>query len=180
MTTPPMGALVRTLGRVGCPQTTGACVIPLSQFAVIFLVVASVLGCSGAHGPTLAPHVTAAQQHSASASMGISLPPETQCLLYHRRSEALSLLPCPDDAVHLKIELPAATAAHFLAQAPFSTASWGGRWIKDMPGWPQWMPSRAKSVRSTQIQLPNARVLNVLVDEDREDVMVVFLEWFET
>ena len=75
------------------------------------LVAAVAIGCMGTSGPTVSPHVSAAQQSSASASMGLSFPPETRFLLYHRASEKPGLVPGPDDTVHLKIELPSAVAA---------------------------------------------------------------------
>lgn len=146
------------------------------------LVAAVAIGCMGTSGPTVSPHVSAAQQSSASASMGLSFPPETRFLLYHRASEKPGLVPGPDDTVHLKIELPSAVAAKFLAAHPFSEATWnaGTKRITDVPDWREWQPSTVKTSRSSQIALPKGEALNVLVDEDRPDKTIVYLVWFET
>jgi|GEM_PF-2763967 len=147
----------------------------------ITLAIATVAGCSDGSSPTVAPNVTAQQQASASRSMGLTFPPETRFLLYHRASEDGGL-PGPDDAVHLKIELPASALTNLLAQAPLSSAKWTSSHsqITDMPKWPQWQPSRIQKFRFEQLRLPKGQVLNVLIDDDREDPKVVYLFWFET
>lgn len=146
------------------------------------LVAAVAIGCTGTSGPTVSPHVSAAQQSSASASMGLSFPPETRFLLYHRASEKPGLVPAPDDVIHLKIELPPAAAATFLAARPFVDAKWDSRarLISDVPEWREWQPSAVKKSRSSQIALPKGEALNVLVDEDRPEKTIVYLVWFET
>lgn len=113
--------------------------------------------------------------------MGLSFPPETRFLLYHRASEGGGL-PGPDDAVHLKIELPASALASFLAQAPLSSAKWTSSHplIADMPKWPQWQPSKIQKFRFEQFQLPKGQALNILIDDDHEDPKVIYLVWFET
>lgn len=112
--------------------------------------------------------------------MELTFPPETRFLLYHRASEDGGL-PAPDDAVHLKIELPASALASFLAQAPLSSAKWTTTHslIADVPQWPQWQPSKVQKFRFEQFDLPNGQSLNVLIDDDN-DTKVVYLFWFET
>lgn len=146
------------------------------------LVAAVALGCTAATGPTVSPHVSAAQQSSAAASMGLSFPPETQFLLYHRASEEPALVPGPDDTVHLKIELSSALAARFLTAGPFSDATWdaSAKLITDVPGWSEWKPSTVKRPRSSQIALPKGEALNALVDEDDPEKTIVYLVWFQT
>jgi len=117
--------------------------------------------------------------------MGISFPPETQFLLYHRLSEEPSLLPTPDDTVHLKIELPSAVAKKLLEEQPFASAEWGStqRRIENIPtgpAWREWKPSQVKKFRSTQIELPHGRYLTVLIDDDGEEKLVAYLVWSET
>lgn len=140
------------------------------------------MGCDAEPSPTLAPNVTSQQQSGASASMGLSFPPETKFLLYYRSSETPGFLPAPDDSVFLKIELPAPALRKFLEQAPLSSAKWSGvgSHIYDIPKWPDWQPSKVKKFRSEQFGLPNAQALNVLIDDDREDTKIVYLQWFET
>ena len=113
--------------------------------------------------------------------MGLTFPLETRFLLYHRASEDGGL-PRPDDAVHLKIELPASALACFLAQAPLSSAKWTSSrsLIGDVPKWPQWQPSKIQKFRFEQFQLPKGQTLNALIDDDREGPKVVYLFWFET
>lgn len=154
----------------------------MKRLLAISVVAASAFGCAGPSGPALAPNVTAAQQHSASESMGISFPPETQFLLYHRETEEPSLLPVPDDCVHLKLQLPSAVASKMLAKAPFDAADWGvnARHVNDVPAWKDWRPSHVTRFRSAQIPLPQAECLNVLIDDDNEETKVVYLIWFET
>lgn len=151
------------------------------RLLILTLAIAIVAGCSGGSTPTVAPNVTGQQQASASRSMGLSFPPETRFLLYHRASEDRGL-PGPDDAVHLKIELPASAIANFLAQSPLSSAKWTSSHplITDMPKCPQWQTSNIQKFRFEQFHLPQGQSLNVLIDDDREDPKVIYLFWFET
>ena len=112
--------------------------------------------------------------------MGLTFPPETRFLLYHRASEAGGL-PGPDDAVHLKIELPAAALAKFLSQTPLSSARWTNRHsLSDMPKWPEWKPSKIQKLRFQHFELPKGQALNVLIDDDQDEPKVIYLFWFET
>lgn len=140
------------------------------------------LGCAGAAQPTVAPHITRTQQARAAASMGLAFPSTPRFLLYRRALEGPSLMFGPDDAIQLKIELPAAAAAAFLAARPLSEARWDTAvsQVHDVPDWPDWRPSRVRMFRSTQIALPEGEFLNVLVDEDDPEQVTVYLEWFQT
>ena len=148
---------------------------------IIALGIAAIAGCSGGSSPTVAPNVTTQQQASASKSMGLTFPKETHFLLYHRASEDGGL-PGSDDAVHLKIELPASALATFLAQEPLSSAKWtsSNALITDVPKWSEWQPSRIKKFRFEQLLLPKAQALNVLIDDEKDGPKVVYLFWFET
>lgn len=155
-------------------------VIPQMRILILTLAIATLAGCSGSSTSTVAPNVTAQQQASAAKSMGLTFPPEARFLLYHRASEDRGL-PGPDDAVHLKIELPASAMPGFLAQAPLSSAQWrSSHSLIDMPKWPQWQPSKIQKFRFEQFQLPKGQALNVLIDDDKDDPKVVYLFWFET
>jgi hypothetical protein len=147
---------------------------------LLMLIAVSVVGCSG--GPVRGAKITAARQSSASKAMGISFPPETKFLLYHRASDEESFLPAPDDFVHLKIELPAAVATKLLAEKPFAAAEWDTslRAVNDSSQWHDWKPEAVKKFRSAQIELPHAQALNVLVDEDDKERTIIFLQWFDT
>ena len=114
--------------------------------------------------------------------MGLAFPSTTRFLLYRRALEGPNLMFGPDDAIHLKIELPSGAAATFLAGHPLSEARWDAAvsQVQDVPDWPDWRPSRAQTFRSTQIALPEGEFLNVLVDEDDPEQVTVYLEWFQT
>jgi hypothetical protein len=148
---------------------------------ILIFTLVSLAGCSDS-SPTIAPNVTSQQQASASQSMGLSFPPATKFLLYNRASEQGGFLPAPDDAVHLKVEIPAGAMGQFLAQAPFSSASWTSSrsWITDMPNWSDWQPSTIQNFRSEQFDLPNGEALNVLIDDESQDPKIVYLFWFQT
>jgi hypothetical protein len=153
----------------------------LCTLAIACLLAATLAGCSGASVPTLAPNITAQQHTGAGQSMGLSFPPETRFLLYHRQSEQGGL-PGPDDAVHLKIELPSSALAAFLDQPPFVSAKWSSSdsRVTDVAKWPEWRPSQVKQFRSEQFKLPNGEAIQVLIDDDQEETKVVYLFWFET
>lgn len=159
---------------------------------ILSISLAVVAGCSDSStpapttSPTTAPATTAstvpaAQQASAAKSMGLTFPAETRFAFYQRASEQ-SRMPGPDDAVNLKIELPAASLATFLAQPPLSTAKWSSD-HSSMPNLPtstDWQPSKAHKFRYQQFQLPKGQGLNVLIDDDNAETKVIYLFWFET
>ena len=43
-----------------------------------------------------------------------------------------------------------------------------------------WKPDSVKTFQSGQVRLPDAKVLNILIDLDRGDRTTVFLMWFST
>lgn len=139
-------------------------------------------GCSDTQSTGIAPSVSPQQQASVSQSMGLSFPDAARFLLYRRASESGSRLPAPDDSVHLMIELTPSDLNMFLAQQPFSEASWSttNRWVSDDSQWAERKPSSVQNYRSEQFQLSNGSALNVLIDDDREDTKVVYLFWIET
>ena len=163
-------------------MTHGDPIMLIRPLILMALTVALLGGCSDDASPAIAPNVTAQQQAIASQSTGLSFPPQTQFLLYHRASDARGLIPSPDDAVHLKIELPAAALAGFLDQPPLSSADWTSNIhpIADLPKWPGWRPSGISKFRFDQFQLPKGQCLDVLIDDDREDTKVLYVIWFET
>ena len=143
-------------------------------FSITVLGIVTLAGCSSP--PAVAPNVTPQQQADAGASMGLTFPPETRFLLYHRETGG------PDDAVSLKIELPAGALSVLLDQTPLPSAKWTNSHslITDVPNWPEWQPSKIKKFRFEQFQLPKGQFLNVLIDDDQDDRKVVYLYWLET
>ena len=133
-------------------------------------------GCFGAAAPTVAPNVTHQQQATAARAMGLTFPPGTKFFFYLRESGG------PDDAIFLKVELPAAAMPGFLASPTFTGSEWSqdSRSVSDVADWSAWRPSKAVKFRSGQVSLPNAEYLNVLIDDDRQDAEVIYLQWFQT
>ena len=145
------------------------------------MVIALSFGCSLPLGQRITPRVTAEQQKVVSARMGISFPPETRFLLYHRCEDQPSRLPSPDDCIYLKIELPSSVAAGMLRKKTFAQANWSRtiRDVDDRPGLTEWQPSNVNRFKSAQIDLAESSALNVLVDEGHGKKTLVYLEWFE-
>ena len=148
----------------------------------IMLLAVILPACSNDASHTGQSTVTAAQQAAASQLMGLTFPPETRFLFYHRASDEPSRLPAPDDAVHLKIELPTSALANFLNQTPLAKANWSsvGHSMTGIKIWAEWQPSTVKTFRYEQFQLPKGQALNVMIDDDREEKKIVYLFWFET
>jgi hypothetical protein len=144
------------------------------SLAVILLLVGALTGCEP--GPSVYPNVTAAQQADASGSMGLTFPPETRFLFYSRASRG------PDGAIWLKIELPAKSLPFFLAQPTLAGAPWKNKdaMMSGSDDWSQWQPERIKKYRYSVFELPQAKYLRVLIDEDTADPKVVYLFWHET
>lgn len=140
------------------------------------------VGCTDFAAPVLAPNVTAEQQARASRAMGLAFPPETRFLLYHRLKDNERGVPYPDDAVHLKVEMPASALASFLDQPPLSSATWTApdRTVRDVAAWPDWQPSGIEAFRAEAFELPQVQGLYALIDDDREDPKVIYLYWFES
>ena len=135
-----------------------------------------ICGCFGGTAPTVAPHVTPQQQATAARAMGLTFPPATKFLFYLRESGG------PDVAILLKVEVPTAAMPGFLASPAFAGTAWSqdDRSVSDVSDWPAWRPSKAVKFRSDQLSLPNAEYLNVLIDDDRPETKVIFLQWFQT
>lgn len=87
-----------------------------------------------------------------------------------------------DDAMFVKLEIPATDLHLLLNQSVFSNADWDTEFnnIFDMPDIPEWTPSSVQTFRATDLDLPNFKYLKVLIDESSSDVSVIYLMWFET
>lgn len=82
-----------------------------------------------------------------------------------------------DDAVLAKIELPASEWKKIASQPPLDSAelkSENKAYLPDDDGW--WDPNRAPSLRAAQIQMPEARVLNIgVVEPTKAGTVVLYI-----
>lgn len=148
----------------------------LLLFVVAVIKVNSMLGPLP---PTVAPNITAQQQHIASAAMGLTFPSQTKFLFYWRAKDGWQL-PFPDDFMCLKIEMPAAALDTFLSQSAFDKAEWESADDIPMSGkseWPDWQPDKFKAGRRAYCELPTNDGLNILIDDDRQDIKTIYLIW---
>ena len=154
----------------------------MKHLLIIALLAATLSGCSNSSRPAAPPAVTPQQQASAAKSMGLTFPGDARFLFYHRMSENERFMPAPDDAVYLKIALSPASLDAILKQPPLSSAKWVGKLsnMHDSSDWPAWQPSKVKKFRFQQFDLPSAECLNVMIDDDNDEVKVVYLFWFQT
>lgn len=86
-----------------------------------------------------------------------------------------------DGYMRLKVEMPAAAWPAFIAASPFrdeplQEGDWGELGTDEGP----WDPGKVTHLRNGQVQLPNARYLNLGADMSRPDVVVVYVYWYET
>jgi len=100
-------------------------------------------------------------------------------------TKVLGLLEEPggiDRAIHLKVEFAAKDLEEFVKKSPFvdSKFSTTGRLVTDLKEVSWWRPESVKAFRSAQVRLPEAKILNILIDLDRSDKVTVFLMWFST
>ena len=110
-----------------------------------------------------------------SAEVGLTLPPSTHVLGVRRISGGM------DDALKLKIELPASALPTLLNQTGIPAESFepgtGGLLGPDREFWD---PHQAPALRTGQAKRAGGRVLNVGVDDSRPGLAVLFIMVHET
>ena len=86
-----------------------------------------------------------------------------------------------DGYLRMKLEMPAGEWSAFIAASPFREQPLQeGDWGDLGPDEGAWDPGKVAHLRNGQVQLPNARYLNLGADVSRPDVVVIYLFWFET
>jgi hypothetical protein len=87
-----------------------------------------------------------------------------------------------DRAIYLKVEFAAKELKEFINKSPFaaSNLSTRDRSVSDLKEVSWWKPESVKTFQSGQERLPDAKVLNVLIDLGKGDKTIVFLMWFST
>jgi hypothetical protein len=106
---------------------------------------------------------------SLGTELNIQFPPSTR-LIGVRRSHGM------DDIVHIKLELAPEDLDTLIAQSKIDPASFspgtGGLLGRDQDFWD---PHHASRLRTAQAQRPDARALNLGIDDSRPAVAVVYL-----
>ncbi len=119
---------------------------------------------------------TAAQLAEFAQHTGIVFPPAATPQLYFETRGM-------DDALFLKLTLPADAFPKFIAAAPFAGTKMEGP--KDFPDatlhyFSDWMPRPPKNFQFCEPTLPNARYMKCVFDFDDPKTTTIYLMWFET
>lgn len=91
-----------------------------------------------------------------------------------------------DDALYLKVSLPAEAFATILTKPPFAGTMISGPPVRTelaefvLHYFDDWMPQRPKNFQVCEPNLPNARGMKCVFDYDDPKVTVLYLLWFET
>lgn len=151
----------------------------LAPLLVLFVALAALPGC-GSPASTEDPLAISAE------AMNLTFPPSTRALgYYHVKDPAnrrFEIIPGPDDAIWLKIEMDRKDVDSFLAVSPFAGEPLAetDRGTTGPSDQPWWDADRRGRFRSGQATRPQARYLNILIDMDGGERAVIYLEWYTT
>jgi hypothetical protein len=108
--------------------------------------------------------------------MHLTFPPSTRLLGFHKVTGG------PDDYIFLKIVLPRADLAPLLKKSPFEGIGMRDDWRYMIPqrGLQWWDVEAPTRFQSQQVTLPGPCGLRILINQDHKEVVIVYLEWFET
>jgi hypothetical protein len=146
--------------RPSLASTLPFCAIPVVLF-----------GCSRAGAPVVtAP--TAAQLAEFAQNARITLPVSAQPVGY-REERGM------DDALWLQIRMPAPDLQSFLDSSPFcgATLTTSDQYLVSQ--FQEFFTTPPTRYRAGQQELPNARVLNMVIDESDTTNVIVYLMWHE-
>ena len=85
-----------------------------------------------------------------------------------------------DDALWLQVKLPAQDLETFLDSSPFSGAPLTTNNQYRISQFQEFFTTPPARYRAGQRELPNARVLNMVIDESDTTNVVIYLMWHET
>jgi len=133
---------------------------------------------------TVTEDVSTEQLAHCSQIMNLTFPPSARPL-------GLCATYGMDDVLQLKVEMSRNELQQFIEASPFAGAELGRNQIQvygdsDLRWWnvdeldPYEGKDGQEAFLSEQTSLPNAEVLNILIDVRRDDIVIVYLEWFET
>jgi hypothetical protein len=143
---------------------------PTFSRSLLLLLLAFLLGCTGSPRVT---KPTAAQIAEFTANARITLPPSAEAIGW-REERGM------DDALWLQVKMPAEELSAFLERSPFESAKWHSGDKYSLSQFDQFWTTPPVRYRSAHESLPNARVLNILIDESDDEEVVVYLMWHET
>ena len=84
-----------------------------------------------------------------------------------------------DDALWLQVKLPVEDLDAFLKASPFADSTLSRSDESRVHQFRHFFEVPPARYRAGQESLPNARVLNILIDESGPDVVVLYLMWHE-
>lgn len=86
-----------------------------------------------------------------------------------------------DDSLWLQMQMSTSDLQEFLATPPLDEVNLSDEKNEIvLHAFHQFWTSPPSRYRSAQIQLPNARVLNILIDETDSEKVIVYVQWHET
>jgi hypothetical protein len=132
------------------------------------LALVAVLGC----GQATVTKPTAAQLADFSTNAAISLPASAQPIGW---SESRGM----DNAFWLQVKMPTKDLQTFLENSPFKNAVLETNQY-GIYKFERLLPIPPTRYRRGEQELPNARFLNILLDESNDTNVVVYLMWHET
>ena len=121
-----------------------------------------------------ASHVDSNQRMLVRQVSGLDFPQSTEYLFFDYVQEQKS-------AVFAKLGMPVDDAAELLRQPPLAGAEWSDvqRFVPELEGQAEWTPTAVNPFRAQQFQLPGDEILNVLIDDSRDDYKVFYLHWHQ-
>lgn len=84
-----------------------------------------------------------------------------------------------DDALWLKVEMPAANLDAFIMASPFKDGGLQTNQPYYLYNFKEFIPTPPARFRSGQKSLPNVKTLNMLIDDSNPTNAVVYMMWFE-
>jgi len=138
----------------------------------ISLLLVALLGCSRTTAPVITTP-TVAQIAEFTTNASITLPSSAQPVGWCEERGM-------DDALWLQVRLPASDLQTFLDGSPFRSVTLATNDLYCLTQFRSFFATPPVRYRAGQQSLPNARVLNMVVDESETTNVVVYLMWHET
>lgn len=85
-----------------------------------------------------------------------------------------------DDALWLQVKIPTADLQAFLDCSPFRSSTLTTNDQYRVYKFERFLPTPPTRYRGGEQELPNARYLNIIIDESNDTNVVVYLMWHET
>ncbi len=111
-----------------------------------------------------------------SSKMRITFPKSTRALNISKVTGG------PDDQIFLKIEIDRKDLDSLIKHSPFAGLELRSdrRFLLKERTLSWWDPDSVRSYKSAEARLPDAKYLNILLDLDRDESTIVYLQWSET